>query len=937
MSPAKRAKTTKVKAAPAAAPSQVSEAPDAAFDAAEAAPKKARAKRAKPTGRSLVIVESPAKARTIGRFLGKDFEVRASMGHVRDLKKSGLSVEIDAKGVRPVYVTIPDKVKVVAELQKLANDAPTVYFATDLDREGEAIAWHLVEALGVPPERRSRVTFHEITKRAIDDAFLHPGTLNEPRVDAQQARRILDRIVGYPLSQLLSKSISRGLSAGRVQSVAVKLIVDREKEIRAHNALDYWRVFADLSKQGAGEAGQFTADLVHVDQVSDDDSWAADAATPEGTEDDLEAAGEAAPEEGADAPAAKGAPKKSRELRMHKKEDADALVAEVRGAAFVVESVEGKRRAEWAPPPYITSTLQQQGSIRLRWPTKRVMKVAQELYEGLAIGEEGPTGLITYMRTDSVSLAPEAIGAARSYIAERFGADHVPEKANFFRSKQGAQEAHEAIRPTDVRRTPQAVKRYLSDEQYSLYRLVWERFVACQMAPSQIDTTTVRVRAGRAVFEARGRVIVFAGWRAVSAAPKKDDDDPQLPIVAERERLDLRELRNEMRTTQPPPRYSEATLVKRLEKEGIGRPSTYADIIGKIQNRNYVLKQANKFHATRLGEVVTDRMTPWFPELMDIGFTRSMEEDLDKVEAGQADWQDLIRRFQKDFVKDLAIADIEMVKEKFKPAEGQKPCDTCGKPMVERFSMGRVFYGCSGYPECAFTRGSDGDRKVAIATEHVCEKCTKPMVIREGKRGRFLACSGYPECKNAKDLREDGTVVEPVVTGVKCEKCGAEMVVKRGRRGPFLACSGYPACQNARDLNAPAPAAADPAAILTGGDATAAAAPGALVPLPPCPKCGAPTAIRRSFRGGFCGCTKYPECKGTAPVPAGALPKREPPKPAGVNCPDCSKPMIIRQGRRGPFAGCSGYPKCRGTMPMEDVIAAGGGGGGGGGGDPAPA
>jgi DNA topoisomerase-1 len=925
---AARTPKSKKKAPAAPAADAVAETPDG--DAAaepKAKPKKERAASSrKPRGRSLVIVESPAKARTIGRFLGSEFEVRASMGHVRDLKKSGLSVEIDAKGVRPVYVTIPDKEKVVAELAKLAKDAPTVFLATDLDREGEAIAWHLAHALDVPPERQARVTFHEITKRAIDEAFRHPATVHTNRVDAQQARRVLDRVVGYPLSQLLSKAISRGLSAGRVQSVALKLVVDREKEIRAHQALDYWRVFADLSKLGAGDAGHLTADLVHVDQVSDDDSWAADAATPEGTEADLEETGEISLDSAAAEPTIVSVPdaagkKASRELRLHRKEDAVALIEEIRGLPFVVESAEGKRRAEWAPPPYITSTLQQQASIRLRWPTKKVMKVAQELYEGLGIGDEGATGLITYMRTDSVSLAPEAVSAARDYIRTKYGDASLPEKPNFFRSKAGAQEAHEAIRPTDVMRTPASVRRHLSDEQFALYKLVWERFVACQMAPAQIDTTTVRVRAGRAVFEARGRVVVFAGWRAVSAPAKKDDDEPHLPPLAEGERLDLRELREEMRTTQPPPRYSEATLVKRLEKEGIGRPSTYADILGKIQNRNYVERLAGgKFKATRLGEVVVDRMTPCFPELMDIGFTRNMEEELDHVEEGRADWQDLIRKFHKDFTKELKAADGVMIEEKFKPAPGQAPCDLCGKHMVERFSEGRVFYGCSGYPDCAYTRGGDGAKKPAEKTDHVCEKCGKGMVIREGKRGRFLACSGYPACKNAKDLREDGTVVEPVKTGQTCEKCGAEMVVKRGRRGPFLACSAYPDCRNARDLDAPAPAPGDPAAALTGAAPAAGAAPsGALVPLPPCPKCGSPTAIRRSFRGAFCGCTRYPECKGTAPVPAGALPKREPPKPAGVDCPQCGKPMVIRQGKRGPFAGCSGYPKCRGTMPMEDI------------------
>jgi DNA topoisomerase-1 len=908
---------------------KVSPAPDDGSAAVAEAPPEAKPKtKRKPTGPALVIVESPAKARTIGKFLGKDFEVRASMGHVRDLPKRGMGIKEEKRGGKkcfvPTYEVIPDKTKVVNELLKLSKNAPTVYFATDLDREGEAIAWHLVQALDVPEERRARVTFHEITKRAIDEAFKHPGRVDEHRVDAQQARRVLDRIVGYPLSRLLSKSISRGLSAGRVQSVAVRLIVDREKEIRAFKAVDYWRVFADLAKPGAPAEEAFRTDLVHVDQASDDDAWANDAVVPEGTEEELAditgevetGKAEAAPNVG-----------KSRELRLHKEEEAASLVEELNapGTEWKVESVEGKRRQEWAGPPLITSTLQQQASIRLRWATKHAMKVAQELYEGVPLGAEGPVGLITYMRTDSVSLAPEAVSACREYVAKRWGDAYVPEKPNHFKSKQGAQEAHEAIRPTDVTRTPESLRAHLSKDQLALYKLVWERFVSCQMAPAQVDTTVVRVRARRAVFEARGKVTVFAGWRAVGGVKDGKDAEPALPVLAQDEKLDLRALSHEHRTTQPPPRYTEATLVKRLEKEGIGRPSTYAETISKIIARKYVEKQQGRFRATELGEVVIDRMSPYFGELLDVGFTRKMEEDLDAVESGKENWQTFLREYDAGFAKELKNADVGMVKEKFKPEEGVPPCELCGKPMLVRFSDGRKFYGCSGYPECKGTRRADGEGKpAAIPTEHVCEKCGKGMVIRSGRRGPFLACSGYPECKNAKDLDAEGNPVEMPKTDEKCEKCGSDMVVKKGRRGPFLACSAYPNCRNARDLNAPKP---DIGAALTGDGTAPAASNGGVDPnvqLPACPKCGAPMSIRR-FRGrAFCGCTRYPECKGTAAVPAGALPKREPPKEAGVNCPDCGKKMFIRQGRRGPFAGCSGYPSCRGTMPMEDVVAAGG-------------
>src|SRR5262245_9985088 len=507
---------------------------------AEAPPEPKRRRASKPDGPALVIVESPAKARTIGKFLGSKYEVRASMGHVRDLPKRGMGIKEEKRRGKkyfvPTYEVIPDKTKVVKELAALAKRAPTVYLATDLDREGEAIAWHLVHALDVPEDRRARVTFHEITKRAIAEAFEHPSRMDEHRVDAQQARRVLDRIVGYPLSRLLSKSISRGLSAGRVQTVAVRLIVDREKEIRAFQAVDYWRVFADLSKKD-GSAQAFRADLVHVDEVAED-AWATDAIVPEGTEEDLEQTGEVDVGAEAEKP---DAPKlgKSRELRLHKEDEAQSLVTELNapGTTWRVESVDGKRRQEWAGPPLITSTLQQQASIRLRWAAKHAMKVAQELYEGVPLGDEGPVGLITYMRTDSVSLAPEAVAACRTYVAQRYGVAYVPEKPNTFRSKEGAQEAHEAIRPTDVERTPEQVKRWLTKDQHALYKLVWERFVTCQMAPAQVDTTTARVRAGRALFEARGRVTVFPGWRAVAGT--RDDKEPALPALTQGEELAL--------------------------------------------------------------------------------------------------------------------------------------------------------------------------------------------------------------------------------------------------------------------------------------------------------------------------------------------------------------------------------------------------------------
>ena len=890
----KTTKTPTRKKATSAAKKATKPAKKAAKKSSKTAVKKTRT--VKPTGPNLVIVESPAKARTIGRYLGSDYEVRASMGHVRDLPVRGAGVIINDEGFHPKYEVIPDKVKVVKELLKLSKRAPIVYLATDLDREGEAIAWHLVEALEVPEERQKRVTFHEITKKAIVEAFSKPGELNQPRVDAQQARRILDRVVGYPLSRLLSKSISRGMSAGRVQSVSVRLITDREKEVRAFNSVDYWRLFADVRAPGAPTEEAFTTDLISVDGLTL--AELDDAHSSEGSEEEMIAESRGRKQ------------KKTRELRLPSAAIAEKLVSEIRAGQFKVDGIDAKRRMEWAPPPFITSTLQQQGSIRLRWSTKRTMQIAQSLYEGVALGAEGPTGLITYMRTDSVSLGAEAVADCRAFIAQKFGDAYLPDQPRVFKSGKGAQEAHEAIRPTDPARTPDSIRSVLGEEEYKLYKMIWERFVACQMSAAQVDTTALKVRSGSAVFEARGRIVAFPGWRAVSPG-KSNKDQPSLPNVKEGDILDLDELRSEQRTTQPPPRYSEATLVKRLEKEGIGRPSTYADIIAKIQARKYVTKEAGRFHASELGEVMVDRMVPFFPGIMEPSFTRKLEADLDAVEAGTENWQTLLKRFYAKFEKELDEANEGMPKLKFLPAEGEDPCEECGKPVVIRFSSGRKFFGCSGYPECKYTRGGDNTaRPKPIPTDHVCEKCEKGMVIRTGRRGQFLSCSGYPACKNAKNIAEDGSIIEPKKSGEDCEKCGAEMVIKTGRRGEFLACSAFPKCRNARDVGS------KPSAD---GKETPGA-PVALAPLPDCPKCGAAMNLRRSGRGSFCGCTKYPECKGTAPVPAGALPPRAPLKDAGVNCPACDKPMKIRTSRRGEFAGCSGYPKCRETKTMEEVL-----------------
>ncbi len=831
-------------------------------------------------GRNLVVVESPAKAKTILKYLGRGYVVKASMGHVRDLPSKKFGFDPD-KDFEADYEVIPAKKKVVAELRKLAKAAPRVYLATDLDREGEAIAWHLAEALDVPAEKQARVTFNEITKKAIAEAFATPRAIDRNKVDAQQARRFLDRMVGYKLSPLLWRRAARGTSAGRVQSVALRLIVEREREIRAFVAEVYWTVEARFAKEGSPPTppapepvegkppapppfapGEFPATLVAVDGVKAD---------------------------------------------LRDEETGRAVVARLAGAAFRVASVGRERKEERAPPPFTTSTLQQQASIRLHFSAKRTMNVAQRLYQGVELGDEGQVALITYMRTDSVALSDDAVAAGRAVVARRFGADHLPESPNRFRAGKRAQEAHEAIRPTDPARTPDEVARLVDRDEARLYELIWRRFMACQMKPSVTDVTRVRVEAAGCAFEARGRTPAFAGWRAAWPAREKDDE-PELPPLAEGETVEDRGVRSDRHETQPPPRFTEASLVKTLEKEGIGRPSTYAAIITTIVDRNYVLKEKTRFRPTALGEVVNDLLVPFFDDLINVKYTSRMEEELDEVEAAQVPWKQVLRGFWEAFSRDLARAEKDMKPVKFLPAaEGTPPCEKCGSDMVRKLWKGREFLGCSKYPDCKNTRrlAADGTAvPAAEATDQVCEKCGKPMVIRSGRRGRFLACSGYPDCRNAKDLAEDGSVLALPESDEKCEKCGSEMRARMGRRGPFLACTAYPKCRNARDIG-PDGKAAPPAPALD----------------VKCDKCGSDMTIRRGRRGPFMACTAYPKCRNAKDLPEDhpAREARRPAaEPAGVDCPDCGGPMLVRFSRRGPFAGCAAYPKCKGTRPLSD-------------------
>jgi len=772
---------------------------------------KKKKKAAKKPGKSLVIVESPAKARTINKFLGSDYVVKASMGHVRDLPAKKFGIDVD-EGFEADYELIPGREKSVRELKKTAKTAGRIYLATDRDREGEAIAWHLVEALDVPPEKVRRVTFNQITREAIQKAFESPESIDMSKVDAQQARRFLDRIVGYKLSPLLWKKLAKGLSAGRVQSVAVRLIVEREREIRAFVAEEYWKVTAHL-KPPEGET--FTAELKKIG---------------------------------------------GKKAKLGNEEEATAIVEELSRAAYRVAEVKRKQKTQWPHPPFITSTLQQQASTQLRFSTTRTMRVAQQLYEGIEIGDEGSVGLITYMRTDSLAIAPEAIEEARDTIAKSFGDDYVPEKPNRYKSKKGAQEAHEAVRPTSPARRPEDVESYLTADQRKLYELIWRRFVACQMKPAKIFVTDLVVGArpegaeeDRATFAARGEEIAFDGFLRLAGRKK---GAVILPPLAEEDPLGLEKLDPTQHFTQPPPRYSEATLVKTLEREGIGRPSTYAPIIQTIQDRGYVKQEKRRFYATELGEIVTDLLIPHFPEILEVGFTSNLEKDLDKVERADADWKQVLRGFYDKFADDLERAATEMKSIKENPEVSDVKCEKCGKPMVYRWAKNAKFLACSGFPDCRSTLSLDEDGNVkkteVVETEHECEKCGSPMVIRDGRRGRFLACSAFPKCRNTKDVDEDGNPIEPEITDEKCEKCGSPMAIKRGRRGRFLACTAFPKCRNAKPL------------------------PGE---------------------------------------------EKKEPEPAGVDCPDCGKPMVKRFSRRGMFFGCSGYPKCKKTMqpPKEDA------------------
>ncbi|MGI8543689.1 MAG: type I DNA topoisomerase [Aridibacter sp.] len=774
--------------------------------------------------KNLVIVESPAKAKTINKYLGSDYVVMASIGHIKDLPTKDLGVDVD-NDFEPTYEVIPDKrkrnnKKTVSDLKKAAKASDAIYLAADPDREGEAICQHLEEELTKRNKKPVfRVMFNEITKKAILEAFEHPKEVNSDLVDAQQARRVLDRLVGYKVSPILWKTIGGRLSAGRVQTVAVRLVVEREREIEAFVKTEYWSIVANLA---AKLPPNFDAKLRKVDKQTvkigkfDEDV-------------------------------------KETEIHIKDEKQAKTIVDEAKKEDFIVDEVRKKERKRNPTPPFITSKLQQDSSRRYGFSVKKTMTVAQKLYEGKEIGGDGATGLITYMRTDSTRVSDDALENARSFIGSEYGDKYLPAKAGSYKSKKDAQDAHEAIRPTDVNHTPEAMKKYLNADELKLYTLIWQRFVASQMTAAIFDQTTIDINAGRFGFRATGSIQRFDGFlkvyqEAKSTSDKADDDaDLSLPPVEKGDNLKLNSITPNQHSTEPPPRYSEATLVKALEENGVGRPSTYAAIMTTIQTREYVEKIDKRFHPTALGTTVNDLLIENFDEIFDTEYTAKMENSLDEIEAGKLNWRVAMHEFYDKFSTKL-----EAAKENIK-----------------------------------------GKKKQAIPTDEVCEKCNAGMVIKFGRYGQFLACENYPECQNTREVakksaeggEENANGSAETVEVPECELCGKDMALKKGRFGAFYGCTGYPECKNIRKIPK--------------GDQKPAAPPVELDE--ECPKDGAKLVKRDGRFGEFISCSNYPKCKYIKQETIGMACTR-----AG-----CKGEIVVKKSRRGKvFYGCNEYPEC---------------------------
>ena len=810
---------------------------------------------------NLVVVESPAKAKTIQKYLGKGYEVEASLGHIKDLPKKGLGVDIE-NDFDTEYVVIPGKEKVVAKLKKLAKDADAIYLAPDPDREGEAIAFHLATELGDGNKKKKsskpifRVTFNEITKRAVQEAFKAPREIDQHLVDAQQTRRVLDRIVGFQISPLLWDKVRRGLSAGRVQTVALRLIVEREREIKAFEKREYWTIDAHL--QGA-KPPAFDARYLGVNGEKNE---------------------------------------------VPNEDESKRIVAALERADWAVRSVETKERRRNPVAPFTTSKFQQDASRKLGMTVKRAMMIAQHLYEGVELGDEGTVGLITYMRTDSTRVSNDALAEVRELIGKEYGAQYLPESAIMYKAKKDAQGAHEAIRPTSAARTPDEIKKYLKDDEFKVYKLIWQRFVASQMTPAVFDQTTVDIdaKAGNDAYNFRvtGSVLKFDGFLRVYEESKdaKDDEDEalkhKLPALTEGQKLTLKELKPEQHFTEPPPRYNEASLVKELEERGIGRPSTYSAILSTIQERQYVQKLGGKFAPTEIGLVVTDLLVENFRDIFDVQYTARLEEELDEIEEGKEKWTDAMSEFYKRFAKDLKYAEkhMENIKRMEKPTD--EKCERCGSPLIIKWGKHGSFYACSSYDKddpnsCTFTKENpinlpdlDSADVQETSQEEYCENCGRVMVLKRGRFGQFMACTGYPDCKTTRRL-DQGRKVPDIPLEELCPKCNRNMVIRHGRYGEFTSCSGYPDCKYVKQN-------------FIGVK---------------CPLCEDGEVVEKKARrkgNTFFGCSNYPKCKFTSAN-----------KPITEKCPSCGSEYLVEKTlKAGPVIACPNK-ECDYERPAETV------------------
>ena len=813
--------------------------------------------------KNLVIVESPAKAKTINKYLGKDYVVKASIGHIKDLPSKGLGVDVD-NNFEPTYELIPDSKKrnnkkIVAELKKAAKEADAIYLAADPDREGEAICQHLAEEIVPkrPAKPTHRVMFNEITKRAVNAAFEHPRKIDENLVDAQQARRVLDRLVGYKVSPLLCRTIGGRLSAGRVQSVALRMVVEREREIEQFVKTEYWTIAANL---GAKLPPAFDSRLFKIGEQTVKTS---------GFDQDL----------------------KKNEILINEQARADEIVAEAQQQSYVVGDVTTKERKRNPVPPFITSKLQQEASRKLGFAVKKTMMLAQKLYEGVELGPEGSVGLITYMRTDSTRVSDAALGEVRDYIDRQYGNEYLPEKAVHYRSKKDAQDAHEAIRPTEVVRTPDSLAKFLKPEELKLYRLIWQRFVASQMTPAVFDQTTIDINAGRFVFRATGSVQKFDGFLKIyqEGRDEKTEEDEEaetkLPLVEKGETLKLNSITPEQHFTEPPPRYTEATLVKALEEKGIGRPSTYAAIMSTIQEREYVEKIQSRFHPTALGKTVNDLLIDGgFDDLFNESYTARMEEELDEIEDGKIPWTKALREFYDKFEGDLKQFQryIKDIKETSVPTE--EVCLKCNTPgMVQKWGRFGPYLKCL---NCDATRDAEppaaadganaqadgGGASAEEAEPEVCELCGKPMQLKRGRFGPFLGCTGYPECRNIRKIGKSGVAAPaPVPLDEVCPVDGAQLVKRFGRFGEFISCSNYPKCKYIKQETV----------------GVSCSRPG----------CKGEIVVKKSKRGkAFYGCSEYPNCNVVYWD-----------KPVLETCPQCNAPFLLEKTtkKQGTFRYCA--------------------------------